>query len=83
MAEQSEEQNEDTCRATRAVDVVNAGDRLRNDAAALTEDVNAAYYLVHQAVGRALSEPGCAEVSAEGLSREMRERFADDAPETA
>jgi hypothetical protein len=79
------EQNEATCRTTRAVDAVNAGEALRDDAAALTNDVNEAYYLVHQAVSRALAEPGCAEISADGLSRDMSERFAedaDDAPDT-
>lgn len=78
-------QREDTCKAARAVDVVNAGPSLRVDAAALTDDVNEAYYLVHQAVSRALTEPGRAEVSSDALSRDMSDRFRDatGAPQTA
>lgn len=75
---------EAACKATRALDVVNAGPRLRDDAAALTEDVNEAYLLVHETVSRALSAPGCDEVSAYALSQGMSDRFVDaaaDGPE--
>lgn len=77
---------EDACKATRAMDVVNTGPSLRHAAASLTDDVNEAYLLVHETVSRALSEPGCAEVSADDLSREMSDRFVvgeADRPEDA
>lgn len=79
------DRTEKTCRAARAMEVVNAGPGLREEAAGLTDDVNEAYLLVHEAVSRALAEPGCAEVSPYALSQEMSGRFVDgpgDPPES-